>query len=119
MIAATIRSGQPFPFQTRPQQQEVPLGCRPRHFACKPRSEGHLDRLLFIRHARDLGFEIEDVRGLLDLASQPDQSSASVDAIAKAHVSAIDAKIQRLTALRAELARTMRACSKGKIAHCK
>jgi DNA-binding transcriptional MerR regulator len=82
-------------------------------------SEDHLDRLLFIRHARDLGFEIEDVRSLLDLASQPDQSCASVDAIAKAHVSAIDEKISRLTALRAELTRTLRACSKGKIAQCK
>jgi len=39
-------------------------------------------RLLFIRHARDLGFEIEDIRSLLDLASRPDQPCASVDAIA-------------------------------------
>ncbi len=40
-------------------------------------------RLLFIRHARDLGFEIEDIRSLLDLASRPDQPCASVDVIAK------------------------------------
>ncbi len=28
-------------------------------------------RLRFIRHARELGFEIEDIRALLDLAEQP------------------------------------------------
>jgi DNA-binding transcriptional MerR regulator len=92
-----------------------------------PRTEGrqrrysgdHLKRLLFIRHARDLGFEVQDIRSLLDLASRPDQSCASVDAIAKAHVAAIDEKISRLTALRAELTRTLRACSKGRVAECK
>lgn len=36
--------------------------------------EAHLKRLLFIRHARDLGFEVEDIRSLLDLAAHPDQS---------------------------------------------
>jgi DNA-binding transcriptional MerR regulator len=82
-------------------------------------SDDHLKRLLFIRHARDLGFEVQDIRSLLDLASQPDQSCASVDAIAKAHVAAIDEKISRLTALRAELTRTLRACSKGRVAECK
>jgi DNA-binding transcriptional MerR regulator len=51
---------------------------------------------LFIRHARDLGFEIEDIRSLLDLAGRPDQSCASVDAIAKAHLVSIDDKIARL-----------------------
>jgi DNA-binding transcriptional MerR regulator len=82
-------------------------------------SDDHLKRLLFIRHARDLGFEVQDIRSLLDLASRPDQSCASVDAIAKAHVAAIDEKISRLTALRAELTRTLRACSKGRVAECK
>jgi DNA-binding transcriptional MerR regulator len=82
-------------------------------------SDDHLKRLLFIRHARDLGFEVQDIRSLLDLVSEPDQSCASVDAIAKAHVAAIDEKIRRLTALRAELTRTLRACSKGRIAECK
>ncbi len=80
--------------------------------------QAHLDRLLFIRHARDLGFEIGDIRSLLELASDPERSCAQVDAIAKAHVASIDGKIRRLTALRAELTRTLRACSKGKIAEC-
>jgi DNA-binding transcriptional MerR regulator len=76
-------------------------------------------RLLFIRHARDLGFEIEDIRSLLDLASRPDQPCASVDAIAKAHLVSIDEKIARLTALRAEVDRILTECAPGRIAECK
>ena len=81
--------------------------------------EGLQRRLLFIRHARDLGFEIEDIRSLLDLASRPDQPCASVDAIAKAHLVSIDEKIARLTALRAEVDRMLRACATERIAECK
>jgi len=76
-------------------------------------------RLLFIRHARDLGFEIEDIRSLLDLASRPDQPCSSVDAIAKAHLVSIDEKIVRLTALRVEVNRMLKACGKERIAGCK
>jgi DNA-binding transcriptional MerR regulator len=82
-------------------------------------SKDLLSRLLFIRHARDLGFEIQDIRSLLDLAGRPDQSCASVDAIAKAHLVSIDDKIARLTALRNEVNRMLKACAKGRIAQCK
>jgi DNA-binding transcriptional MerR regulator len=82
-------------------------------------SKDLLSRLHFIRHARDLGFEIEDIRSLLDLAGRPDQSCASVDAIAKAHLVSIDDKIARLTALRNEVNRMLKACAKGRIAQCK
>jgi DNA-binding transcriptional MerR regulator len=49
-----------------------------------PRSEGNrrlygteaVDRLRFIRHARELGFEIDAIRELLDLAKQPSRSCA-------------------------------------------
>jgi DNA-binding transcriptional MerR regulator len=78
-----------------------------------------LRRLLFIRHARDLGFDVEDIRSLLDLAAKPNQPCASVDAIAKAHLKAIEDRIIRLTALRGELNRVLRACAKGRIAECK
>jgi DNA-binding transcriptional MerR regulator len=78
-----------------------------------------LRRLLFIRHARDVGFEVDDIRSLLDLAARPDQSCASVDAIAKAHLISTDSKIARLTTFRAEVHRMLKACAKGRIAQCK
>ena len=46
-------------------------------------SAAHVRRLTFTRRARDLGFSIEQVRALLDLADQKDQSCEAVDAIAR------------------------------------
>jgi DNA-binding transcriptional MerR regulator len=59
-------------------------------------SDDLVKRLLFIRHARNLGFEVKDIRSLLDLAGHPEQPCASVDAIAQRHLAAIDAKIASL-----------------------
>ena len=70
------------------------------------------DRLCFVKRARDLGFSLDDVRGLLSLAEgDPTKPCGNVDEIACAHVAQIDAKIAQLTALRAELARLTRDCS--------
>ena len=44
--------------------------------------EKELRRLLFIRHARDLGFELDAVRSLLKLAGHPDAPCEAADAIA-------------------------------------
>jgi DNA-binding transcriptional MerR regulator len=80
--------------------------------------EKQLRRLLFIRHARDLGFELDAVRSLLKLAGHPDAPCEAADAIAADHLKAIDDKIARLQALREELAR-MIACCGGTIAECR
>jgi DNA-binding transcriptional MerR regulator len=92
-----------------------------------PRTDGgqrrygldHLERLLFIRHARDLGFGVEDIRSLLELSAQPERSCQEVDAITRRHLTSIEDKLARLTALRAELRRMLRQCAKGRIADCK
>jgi DNA-binding transcriptional MerR regulator len=76
-------------------------------------------RLKFIRHARELGFEVEAIRELLDLAEQPQRSCAKVDALARAHLQAIVSRIERLTALKAEVESMIKACEKGKIARCR
>ena len=41
-----------------------------------------LDRLNFIRHARGLGFQIADIRSLLDLGEHPERDCAEADRIA-------------------------------------
>ena len=48
-----------------------------------------LSRLAFIRHARELGFEIEAIRTLLQLQESPGQSCAAVDTIAKARLAEV------------------------------
>jgi len=76
-------------------------------------------RLRFIRHARDLGFEVEAIRQLLDLSDQPDRSCADVDVIARAHLAEIDDKIARLTTLRAEVQRMVEEGEHGRVAQCR
>ena len=61
----------------------------------------HVARLGFIRHARELGFPLERVREILTLGDRPDRSCAEVDRIARDHLAAVEARIARLTALKA------------------
>lgn len=76
-------------------------------------------RLHFIRHARDLGFDIEAIRQLLALAGEPQHTCADADAIARAHLADVEAKIVRLEGLRDELRHMIAACACGRIADCR
>ena len=79
----------------------------------------HVDRLSFIRHARGLGFDIADIRSLLDLADQPERDCAEVDRIASGHLQAVEQKIARLSVLRDELSRMVGQCRGGQVATCR
>ncbi|QUS37844.1 MerR family transcriptional regulator [Tardiphaga alba] len=76
-------------------------------------------RLNFIRHARDLGFEIGDIRELLTLSKQPDQSCDEIDVITRRHLSDVERRISQLSALRAELLRMVSECSHGRVSECR
>jgi DNA-binding transcriptional MerR regulator len=76
-------------------------------------------RLKFIRHARDLGFEIDEIRQLLALAGDPDRPCADADAIARRHLADIEDRIARLTALRGEIARMVDCGGHGSIGECR
>lgn len=78
-----------------------------------------LTRLSFIRHARDLGFPLEAIRELLGLSDHPDHSCAEADDIARRQLAAVEARIARLQALRAELQRMLDHCASGTIADCR
>ena len=78
-----------------------------------------LRRLGFIRHARELGFDIETIRTLFTLQDDTSQSCAEADAIAKARLTDVDQRIRSLTALKAELARMVEGCRHGRIAECR
>lgn len=69
-----------------------------------------VERLGFVRRARDLGFSLDEVRDLLGLADQPDRPCAEVEQLARAHLAAVDAKLAQLSALRDELDRVIGAC---------
>jgi Cu(I)-responsive transcriptional regulator len=80
---------------------------------------GDLRRLAFIRHARELGFELEAIRALLSLQDNPNQSCAAADAIARARLAEIERRIASLTVLKAELERMIQECACGRVAECR
>ena len=71
----------------------------------------HLHKLAFLAQARSLGFSIEDCRNLLALWEDQDRASSDVRAIAKQHLSEIEAKIAGLEAMRATLADLVKSCA--------
>jgi DNA-binding transcriptional MerR regulator len=79
----------------------------------------HLQRLGFIRRARELGFAIEDVRELLELAAHGERPCEGVDQLVTHHLEATERKIEALMRLRQELRRTLKACEGGRIADCR
>jgi DNA-binding transcriptional MerR regulator len=81
--------------------------------------ERDVKRLRFIRHARDLGFEMADLRTLLDLADHPEWPCEEADLIARRHLEAVDAKIAQLSALKGELERMVETCRHGVMAECR
>lgn len=82
-------------------------------------TQAHIDRLAFIRHSRELGFPLENVRTLLTMADDPTQSCAEVDTIARQHLASVRGRITRLQALEAELSRMVQECGCGRVADCR
>ena len=78
-----------------------------------------LDRLAFIRHARQLGFTLEAIRELLDLSDDPEKPCDEADQIARRQLLQVEQRIARLEALRTELERMVHECSGGNTADCR
>lgn len=73
-----------------------------------------LRRLSFIRHARQLGFDLDAIRSLLDLSDHPDRPCGEANTIAERHLVEVAAKIAQLQALRTELTRMTTECAGAK-----
>lgn len=78
-----------------------------------------LERLGFIRHARDLGFSIGAISALINLQNHPDRSCTEANQIANAQLADVRNKIARLQALEAELTRIADHCTgQGETGNC-
>lgn len=82
-------------------------------------TEDHLQRLGFIRHARELGFAMPAIRALMGLAVHPSADCRGAHDIATAQITEVDSRLRRLQALRAELVAMAAACTGGVVQDCR
>ncbi|MGH6740993.1 MAG: MerR family transcriptional regulator [Bradyrhizobium sp.] len=76
-------------------------------------------RLRFIRRARQLGFTLDEIRGLLRLAgAQGEDACTEARNVAAAHIADIQAKVADLQAIETVLAEAIRECESGRQARC-
>lgn len=75
-------------------------------------------RLQFIRHARDLGFSVDSIRGLIELQQDPGTDCARADQLARHHLDETRARISQLQQLETELVRMIDSCRGGAVARC-
>ncbi|MEJ6784868.1 MerR family transcriptional regulator [Aminobacter sp. Piv2-1] len=76
-------------------------------------------RLGFIRHARELGFDLTQVRALLALQEEPEASCTEASRMAQTQLDSVESRIARLMVLREELRRMIAECRDGAVAECR
>ena len=77
-----------------------------------------VERLNFIRRARDLGFSLDEVRRLLDLADRKSRSCRRVHDIAVDHLAEVRSKIADLQRMARVLGSLVEACAQGTMPAC-
>ncbi|NKB54435.1 MAG: MerR family transcriptional regulator [Rhizobiaceae bacterium] len=77
-----------------------------------------LERLSFIRHARQLGLSIEDIRELVDLSQRPERPCHEAHQIAARHLENLQARIAKLKKLEKELKRITGGSDTGQVGAC-
>ena len=79
---------------------------------------GDVQRLVFIRRARELGFTLDEIRELLHLAADVADPCAAVREVAAGHLGDVRAKIADLRKMERLLAHAVRQCARGEQAGC-
>ena len=80
--------------------------------------ETHVRRLRFVLRSRELGFTIEEIRGLLELVDGGNQTCGEVKARTEHHLSDVRAKIADLKRIEKILAQTAARCSGDAVPDC-
>jgi MerR family mercuric resistance operon transcriptional regulator len=78
----------------------------------------HAKRLVFIRHARELGFSQDEVRDLIKLSDGGFETCGQVKALAEGHLAGIRSRIASLRRLERTLAEAAAKCLTGKTPVC-
>ena len=81
-------------------------------------SAAHATRLRFILRARELGFSMEDIRGLMGLEDGAAPTCAEVKERTERHLADIRVKIADLRRVESVLTETARRCSGTEVPYC-
>ena len=73
-------------------------------------SPAQVEQLQFIRHCRLLDMTLDEIRSLLSLRAQPEQSCGGVNELLDRHIGHVAARIRDLTLLQAQLRDLRRRC---------
>lgn len=105
--------------QIRDYEKHGLLSSAPRSGAGYRRyGEGDLARLRFIRHAREVGFSLQQTAELLRLQDNPERNSREVKALTARHIAELNAQILRLQQMAGELQRWHDACKGDECPEC-
>jgi MerR family mercuric resistance operon transcriptional regulator len=80
--------------------------------------QSHLKRLSFIRRTRELGFNLKEIRGLLELVDGGDYSCAEVRDRTADHLSDVTQKIGDLQKMQRTLKTMVSKCDGGQLPDC-
>ncbi len=91
-----------------------------------PRSDGghrvyddqHAQRLRFIKRCRELGFTLEEIRGMLTLVDRGEVSCERVQHLADEHISSVRQKIADLRKIERTLKNLVQQCSGKDVPEC-
>lgn len=100
--------------------ERVGLVPKPRRSDGGRRIYGETDRkrLTFVRRCRELGFPLDDIRGLLDLAAAESRLCRDVKNKTKDHLQAVRGKIAELKRMEATLVELTNSCNGGDSPDC-
>lgn len=82
-------------------------------------SEGDVERILFIKHAKELGFTLKEISDLLSLRVEPNVTCRDVKMKAMAKIAEIEDRIQGLQKMKVALTKIAARCQgRGPISEC-
>ncbi len=81
-------------------------------------NDTHLRRLLFIRRCRELGFTLEEIRGLLELVDEGDYTCAEVRDRTTVHLNDVKQKLRDLKKMQRTLKIMVSQCDGGLVPEC-
>ncbi|MFK8330829.1 Cd(II)/Pb(II)-responsive transcriptional regulator [Pseudomonas sp. BJa5] len=73
-------------------------------------TQAHVERLTFIRNCRTLDMTLDEIRSLLRLRDSPEDQCESVNALIDEHIEHVQARIDGLQALQAQLLELRQHC---------